>query len=298
MLPQFTMESFLEAIAKYRITDLSLVPSIVIRLLGDPVVNRYDLSSLRRLASGAAPLGAEVLERLRQKMPWTGFRQSYGLTESCCCVSTHPPEYYDYQYGNNSGVLLGSTVVKVIDTITGKELGIGETGEILVKGPQIGMGYLANPRETAETFGSDGFLHTGDVGKIDSQGFIHIVDRIKEMIKVKGQQVAPADLEHLLIGHPSVADCAVIGVPDHYSTERPKAFVVLKPGIEPTESLGHELMKYIKERRVRYKWVKEVEFISEIPKNPSGKILRRVLKANKGAALGPVVKDAQDRARL
>ncbi|KAG5810478.1 hypothetical protein H9Q74_005447 [Fusarium xylarioides] len=132
------------------------------------------------------------------------------------------------------------------------------------------MGYLNNATETAETFGADGFLRTGDIGKIDSEGFIHIVDRIKEMIKVKGQQVAPADLEQALLGHPYVADCAVLGIPDAYSSEKPKAFVVLKSHVSPSAAAGHELMQYVKERRVRYKWVKEVEFVNEIPKGPSG----------------------------
>ncbi|KAL1897466.1 hypothetical protein Sste5346_004204 [Sporothrix stenoceras] len=277
MLPQFTMEAFLEAIEKYKITDLTLVPSIVVRLIRDPVVNKYNLRSVQRVACGAAPLGLDVLALLQKKLPWTGFRQSYGMTESCCCLSTHPPEYYDYKYGNNGGVLLGSTAVKVIDVDTGKELDINQTGEILAKGPQIAMGYLDNPTETAETFGADGFLHTGDIGKIDENGFIYIVDRIKEMIKVKGQQVAPADLEHLLIGHDSVVDCAVIGITeDQYSSERPKAYVVVKPNINPSDALGKELMDYVKEKRVRYKWVKEIEFISEIPRNPSGKVLRRI----------------------
>ncbi|CAK7235186.1 hypothetical protein SBRCBS47491_009206 [Sporothrix bragantina] len=201
-------------------------------------------------------------------------------------------KFFDYKYGNNGGVLLGSTVVKIIDVGTGKELGINETGEILAKGPQIAMGYLDNPTETAGTFGADGYLHTGDIGKVDEHGFIHIVDRIKEMIKVKGQQVAPADLEHLLIGHDSVIDCAVIGIKeDEYSSERPKAYVVVKPGTTPSEDLGRHLMDYVKERRIRYKWVKEVEFIPEIPRNPSGKVLRRVLKA-KSSPTGLVVKDA------
>lgn len=291
MLPNFTMEGFLESIAKYKITDLTLVPSIVVRLIRDPIVDKYDLTSVQRVACGAAPLGAEVLDLLKKKLPWTGFRQSYGMTESCCCLSTHPPQYYDYKYGNNGGVLLGSTTIKVIDVDTGKELGLNQTGEILAKGPQIAMGYLDNPRETAETFGADGFLHTGDIGKLDENGFIYIVDRIKEMIKVKGQQVAPADLEHLLIGHDDVVDCAVIGVTeDAYSSERPKAYIVLKPHIKPSEAVGRQLMDYVKEKRVRYKWVREVEFISEIPRNPSGKVLRRVLKA-KGGPTGLVVKD-------
>jgi 4-coumarate--CoA ligase len=272
MLPSFTMEAFLRAIVKYKITDLTLVPSIVIRLVRDPIVNDYDLSSVRTIACGAAPVGQETINELAKKMPWTGFRQSYGMTESCCCLTTHPPEFYNYKYANNGGMLLGSTVVKVVDIITGKELGPGETGELLARGPQIAMGYLDNAKETAETFGaSDGFLHTGDIGNIDEMGFIHIVDRIKEMIKVKGQQVAPAELEDLLLSHPDVDDCAVLGIPDEYSAERPKAYIVLKSHVEPSEAVGRALIEYVKERRVRYKWLKEVEYIDIIPKSPSSK---------------------------
>ncbi|KAF5558550.1 4-coumarate ligase-like 5 [Fusarium napiforme] len=299
MLPHFTLENVLEAIVKYRITDLTLVPAIVIRLINDPIIDKYDLTSVKVIACGAAPVGSEVIQRLHDKMPWTGFRQSYGMTESCCCLSTHPPEFYDYKYGNNAGKLLASTVVRIVDVDTGRELGPNETGEILAKGPQIAMGYLNNAKETAETFGADGFLRTGDIGKIDSEGFIHIVDRIKEMIKVKGQQVAPADLEEVLLGHPYVADCAVLGIPDAYSSEKPKAFVVLKNHVRPNAAAGHELMQYVKERRVRYKWVKEVEFVSEIPKGPSGKILRRLLRNTDGKMSGRVVvKDVSSSARL
>lgn len=298
MLPLFTMEAFLQAIVKYKITDLTLVPSIVIRLVRDPMVNAYDLSCVRTIACGAAPVGQETINELAKKMPWTGFRQSYGMTETCCCLTTHPPEFYDYKYANNGGMLLGSTVVKVVDITTGKELGPGETGELLARGPQIAMGYLDNAKETAETFGaSDGFLHTGDIGNIDEMGFIHIVDRIKEMIKVKGQQVAPAELEDLLLGHPDVADCAVLGMPDEYSVERPKAYIVLKADVEPTGAVGRSLMDYVKKRRVRYKWLKEVEYIDVIPKSPSSKILRRVLRAKeKRGERGFVVKDTSCRA--
>ncbi|KIW84652.1 hypothetical protein Z517_00040 [Fonsecaea pedrosoi CBS 271.37] len=299
MLPQFTMEAFLDAIIKYQITDLTLVPSIVIRLVRDPIVDGYDLTCVRTIASGAAPLGQEVIRQLEQKMPWTGFRQSYGMTESCCCLTTHPPEFYSYKYANSGGVLLGSTTVKILDVVTGEERGPNEIGEILASGPQIAMGYLANAKETAETFGADGFLRTGDIGSIDDEGFIHIVDRIKEMIKVKGQQVAPAELESLLLGHPAVDDCAVLGIPDDYSAERPKAYIVLKPTVKPSDEVGRELIQYVKERRVRYKWIKEVEFIAEIPKSPSSKILRRVLRdKEKRGEKGQIVKDISDRARL
>ncbi|KAG5655233.1 hypothetical protein KAF25_001986 [Fusarium avenaceum] len=299
MLPQFTMENLLTSIVKFRITDLTLVPSIVLRLINDSIVDKYDLTSVKVIACGAAPVGPEVIQRLHDKMPWTGFRQSYGMTESCCCLSTHPPEFYDYKYGNNAGMLLASTVVKILDVDTGNELGPNETGEILAKGPQIAMGYLDNPKETAEAFGDDGFLRTGDIGRIDSQGFIRIVDRIKEMIKVKGQQVAPADLEQVLLGHPDVEDCAVLGIPGAYSSEYPKAFIVLKSNVIPSDAIGRKLMQHVKEKRVRYKWVKEVEFVSEIPKSPSGKILRRLLRnVNERKYKGLVVKEVSSLARL
>ncbi|KAJ5648700.1 hypothetical protein N7490_005072 [Penicillium lividum] len=299
MLSKFSIEGFLDAIVRYQITDLTLVPSIIIRLVRDPLVGRYDMTCVKRIACGAAPLGSEVIQQLREKMPWTGFRQSYGMTESCCCLTTHPPEFYSYDYANNSGTLLGSTVVKIIDVSTGKELGSNEAGEILAKGPQIALGYLGNPKETAETFGTDGFLRTGDVGVIDDQGFIRIVDRTKEMIKVKGLQVAPAELENILLGHPSVGDCAVLGIPDPYSAERPKAYVVLKPNIEASDLVGKSLIQYVKEKLVRYKWIKEVEFIAEIPKSPSSKILRRVLREKeKEGSRGYVVRDISERPRL
>uniref|UniRef100_A0A8H7KDJ0 AMP-dependent synthetase/ligase domain-containing protein n=1 Tax=Bionectria ochroleuca TaxID=29856 RepID=A0A8H7KDJ0_BIOOC len=270
-----------EPIEQFKITDLALVPSIVNRLVNDPLVAKYDLTSVKLIACGAAPLGEEVIKLLEKKLPWTGFRQSYGMTESCCCLTTHPPEFYSYKYADSGGVLLASTVIKIVDLDSGNELGPNETGEILAKGPQIAMGYLANQKETAETFGADGFLHTGDIGCVDHKGFIHIVDRIKEMIKVKGQQVAPADLEQLLLGHPAVEDCAVLGIPDDRSTERPKAFVVLKQTVSPNPKIAKELLQYVKDRKIRYKWLKEIEFISEVPKSPSGKILRRVLRGKR-----------------
>lgn len=221
------------------------------------------------------------------------------MTETCGCVSTHPPEFYAYKYANSGGTVVPSTILKVVDVDTGGELGPNEVGEILVKGPQVAMGYLGNPKATAETFGTDGYLHTGDIGSIDDDGFVHIVDRIKEMIKVKGQQVAPAELEDLLLGHPLVQDCAVLGIKDDYSGERPKAYIVLKEHLMPSEGLGRELIRYVKERRVRYKWVTEIEFTDTIPKNPSGKILRRVLRSQEYAPrIGLVVKDVAVRASI
>jgi len=300
MLPSFTMEAFLNAIVEYQIADLTLVPPIVIRLVHDPIVDKYDLRCLKRLSSGSAPISKEIIQRLEKKFPWTGFRQGYGMTESCCCISSHTPEYYSYEYAHTGGLLCASTVAKVIDIATGRELGYNETGEILAKGPQVAMGYLDNPEATAESFDADGFLHTGDVGSVDERGFIHVSDRIKEMIKVKGQQVAPAELEDLLLGHPNVQDCAVLGVPDDYSGERPKAYVTLRPGLEPSEAVAKTLIAYVQGKKVRYKWITEVEFTEAVPKSPTGKLLRRVLKQQdrSGDKRGLVVRDDRERPRL
>lgn len=278
MLPEFTMELFLKTIVEYQVPDLTLVPPLVVRLVQDPIVAKFDLSCVKRLSSSSAPLSWEMIDLLAKKLPWTGFRQSYGMTESTGCLSTHPPEFYSYKYARSAGKLCASTTMKVLDVQTGKELGPNQTGEILAKGPQVAMGYLANPKATAECFDVDGFIHTGDIGSIDEQGFVHIVDRIKELIKVKGQQVAPAELEDLLQGHEKVAECAVLGIPDDYSGERPKAYIVLKDGNQPSEALAQEIFQHIQKQRVRYKWLREIEFTDSIPKNASGKILRRVLK--------------------
>lgn len=299
MLPQFYLELFLKTIVEFQITDVVLVPPLAIRLAQDPIVDKYDLRCIKRLACSSAPLSTEVLAQLEKKFPWTGFRQSYGMTETCGTLSTQTPKYYSYKYARSNGKLIPSTVVKVVDVETGKELCANQRGEIHAKGPQITMGYLHNPKATTETFDDQGFIHTGDVGYLDDEGFLFIVDRIKELIKVKGQQVAPADLEDLLLGHKYVADVAVVGVPDEYSGERPKAYIVLAPGNQPSESIGRKLINFVQERRVRYKWIKEIEFLSEIPKNGSGKILRRVLREqSRGGNVGLVVKDQSGRANL
>ena len=201
------------------------------------------------------------------------------MTESCSCITAHPPDKYDYKYGHTVGTICASTEIKVID-LDGNELGFHEPGEvrdpsisnnslsnltpfpkILTRGPQITMGYLNNPSATADTFDQDNWLHTGDQGIVDEQGMLTITDRIKEMIKVKGVGVAPAELEDLLLGHPNVDDVAVMSVPDDYTGERPKAYVVLKAGIEGNEAVGQELIKYVQEKKSRTKWITEIEFV-------------------------------------
>jgi 4-coumarate--CoA ligase len=297
MLPQFTMEKMLDMIAEYKLTELLLVPPILIRLVRDPIVKKYDLSHVTRFSSGAAPVSEEIIQQLQKIFPQAGFKQGYGMTESCSCITAHPPDKFDWKYAHTGGSIVASTEVKIIKDDC-SEGDIGEDGEVLARGPQIVMGYLNNDTATRETFDSDGWLHTGDRGAIDAEGMMHITDRIKELIKVKGIGVAPAELEDLLLGHPSVEDVAVLSVKDDWSGELPKAYVVLKPGIEESAAIGRDIIAYVKEKKVRHKWVKEVEFIGEIPKSPSGKILRRILRdKEKEGRFGLVVKD-EVRAKL
>ncbi|KAJ5464363.1 uncharacterized protein N7458_000049 [Penicillium daleae] len=284
MLPAFTMKAMLDTVVQYQITEMLLVPPILIRLLRDPIVKDYDLSHVRKFSSGAAPLSSEIIQELRRQFPNTGFKQGYGMTESCSCITAHPLEKSTYEYAHCGGTIVANTEVKIINPDTGKELGYNEPGEILARGPQVVMGYLNNEKATAETFDAEGWLHTGDVGFIDKEGFITITDRIKEMIKVKGIAVAPAELEDLLLGHPIVEDVAVGPIPDDYSGQRPKAYVVLKPSVRQGKdrnsilSFLNELIDYVRENKVRHKWITEVEMLEEIPKSASGKILRRMLR--------------------
>ncbi|KAH8890380.1 4-coumarate-CoA ligase [Thozetella sp. PMI_491] len=322
MLPKYTVPSMLQGLIDYRMEEVILVPAIFIRLVRDPVVKPY-LPALRqvvkRWGSGSAPISPQVIRQLRELFPETGFRQGYGATESTACISAHPPSYFDYKYAATGGKLVANTTARVLSLDSGLEpryLGVNETGEICARGPQIAMGYLGNPEATAETFDGEGYFHTGDVGYIDEDGLIHISDRIKEMIKVKGQQVAPAELEDLLLGHPGVEDAAVLGVLDELAGERPKAFVVPTPGTPYSSlaassnengpqsghrELGLELLRYVKERKVRYKWLTEIEVVATIPRNPTGKLLRRVLKGlerETGRQKGVIVRDREGRGKL
>lgn len=218
------------------------------------------------------------------------------MTESCSCITAHPPALYDFEYAHTVGTVCASTTVKII-TEDGKECGVGEPGEICAKGPQVVMGYLNNEKATKETFDEQGYLHTGDVGAIDENGVITILDRIKELIKVRGIGVAPAELEDLLLGHPKVEDVAVLGIPDDYNGEVPKAYIVPTSDQKPSQELGRELLKFTRDNKVRYKAVRELEFIDVIPKSASGKILRRMLRdKEKSGKKGLFVKE--ERAQL
>lgn len=283
VLPSYNLDTLLKAVSTYEVKELLIVPPILIQLVrGQADLARYDLSRIERFSSGAAPLSQEILNLLEQKFPGTGFKQAYGMTESCSAITSHPPSKYAYKFADKVGMLVASTEVKIVHPDTGAECNVDEAGEIWARGPQVAMGYLGNPKATAETFDKDGFLHTGDIGRFDDQGMLSIVDRIKDMIKVNGIGVAPAELENVLLGHPAVSDAAVCGVPDQRAGERPKAFVVVKSSARDNAEVAEQLIQHVKSRKTRHKWIAEIEIVPNIPKSASGKILRRQLGTRPG----------------
>jgi 4-coumarate--CoA ligase len=280
MVRKFSMSALLEAVTKHQITELLLVPPILIRFVRDPIVDMYDLSHVRVFASGAAPLAKEIIHQLSRKFPKAGIKQGYGMTETCACLTATQVQDCNWTNAHSVGKLVPSTTIKIVDPEdSDKELPDGVPGEILAKGPQVVQGYLDNDAANASTFTPDGWLRTGDQGMVDSNGMVYITDRLKELIKVRGTQVAPAELEDLLLQHPAVEDCGVTGMPDEYSGEAPRAYVVVSSNYKSDDMLKDELKKFIAERRVREKWLAGgVIFIDAIPKSPSGKILRRMLR--------------------
>ncbi len=270
IMPRFDLEQFLGAIQKYRVTLSHIVPPIVLKLAKDPIIDNYDLSSLKMIFSGAAPLGADLSRECMARIG-CGIRQGYGMTETSPVTHSSPADPAKMKLGS-VGTAAPNTEVKVVDPATASELGANEEGEICVRGPQIMKGYLNNPEATARTIDADNWLHTGDVGYADDDGHFFIVDRVKELIKYKGFQVAPAELEAVLLTHPAVADAAVIPARDEEAGEVPKAFVVKKH-----ETSSDDIMQFVAARVAPYKKIRDVEFISQIPKSLSGKILRRVL---------------------
>ncbi len=278
-MPRFDLEQFLQLLEKHKITRANLVPPILLALAKHPLVDNYDLSSMIEILSGAAPLSAELGDAVAERLN-CNVVQGYGMTETS--PVTHVcPNFPGMVKRASIGPALPNTAVKVIDVENGAELGPNENGEIWIKGPQVMKGYLNNPDATAATVDEEGWIHTGDIGYADDDGYFYIVDRLKELIKYKGFQVAPAELEGLLLTHPAIADTAVIPSPDEEAGEIPKAFVVLKPGIETS---GNEIMAWVAERVSPQKKIRAVQFVDSVPKSASGKILRRVLVEQERAA--------------
>jgi len=270
-VPRFDLEQSLGLIQEHKITRLFAVPPIVLALAKHPLVDNYDLSSLKQVFSGAAPLGAELAQEASDRIACEVV-QGYGMTEMS--PVSHVTRMGGFKPGT-CGVTVANTECRIVDIENGDDQDVGGVGELWVRGPQVMKGYLNNPEATAITIDEDGWLHTGDVGFIDEDGHLTIVDRVKELIKFKGFQVAPAELEALLLTHPAVADAAVIGVPDEEAGEHPRAFIVVKPGQDVSPA---DITAFTAEHVATYKVVHDVVFTDEIPKSASGKILRRMLR--------------------
>ncbi|XP_062101112.1 probable CoA ligase CCL5 [Humulus lupulus] len=275
ILSKFEIHEMLSAIERYRATYLPLVPPILMALLknANHIRAKYDLSSLQSVLSGGAPLSKEVIEGFVENYPTVSILQGYGLTESTGIGASTDCLQESRRYGT-AGMLSPSMEAKIVNPETGEALSVNRTGELWLRGPTIMKGYFSNEEATSSTIDSEGWLRTGDLCYIDEDGFIFVVDRLKELIKYKGYQVAPAELEALLLSHPEISDAAVIPYPDKEAGQFPMAYVVRKGGSNISEST---VMDFIAKLVAPYKRIRKVAFVASIPKNPSGKILRKDL---------------------
>lgn len=272
-LPKFEDHLFLRTIQNYKVNTAFLVPPLLVFLAKSPLVDKYDVSNLKLIGCGAAPLSKEISDAVRDRLKVLAVRQGYGMSEMTLSVLAQT-EGFDKV--GSVGTLRAGTWGKVIDPDTGKALGPNQRGEMCFKGSAVMRGYIRNQAATRETIDADGWLHTGDIGYYDERHEWFIVDRLKELIKYKGFQVPPAEIEALLLTHPNINDAAVIGIPDDEAGELPLAFVVRKPGTKLTEK---DVIDFVAKTASPAKRLHGgVKFIDAIPKNPTGKILRRVLR--------------------
>ena len=265
---RFDFEAFLALIQRYRATHTIVAPPVALALAAHPLVDSYDLSSLRAFGVGAAPLSADIEQRCADRLGCaTG--QGLGMSEASALIAVSPT---DAPRRGSVGRLVPNTEARIVDPGSGADVAAGRTGELWVRGPQLMRGYRDRPDETAATIDAGGWLHTGDLCYFDEDGYLYVVDRLKELIKYKGYQVAPAELEHLLLTHPAVADAAVVPRPDPEAGEVPVAYVALKG-----EATADELLDYVALRVAPYKRLREVRITGSVPRSPAGKLLRRVL---------------------
>jgi 4-coumarate--CoA ligase len=276
-MPRFDLEQFLSLSERYRARRLWIVPPVAIALAKHPMVERYDLSSVQSVLSAAAPLGAELGEAVGRRLGCVAM-QAYGMTE-LSPVSHFIPA--GAPRPGSVGLAVPGTECRIVDPLTGGDLGLGDEGELWIRGPQVMKGYLNNPEATAACLDAEGWLRTGDIALFDPDGYLFIRDRLKELIKVKGFQVAPAELEAVLLAHPDVADAAVIGMPDEEAGEVPAAFLVAAGERRLT---CEDLDTLFDGQLAHYKRVRRVEYLDAIPKSASGKILRRLLRARSAQA--------------
>ena len=270
-LPRFDLEQFLSVHQDYGVTRSFVAPPIVVALAKHPLVDKYDMSKLEQVFSGAAPLSAELALEAGARLDCSVV-QGYGMTEMSPVSHLTPVGMFK---PGSVGITAPNTEMRIVDPGSGEDLGLDADGEIWVRGPQVMKGYLNNPAATALTLDEDGWLHTGDIGHVDADGHVYVVDRLKELIKYKGFQVPPAELEALLLTHPAVADAAVVGLDDPEAGEIPVGYVVLKAGQEAT---AEQIQEFVASQVAHYKQIRRLEFIEAVPKSASGKILRRVLK--------------------
>ncbi|KAM5571723.1 4-coumarate--CoA ligase-like 9 [Rosa sericea] len=270
---RFDFEGMLKAVERFKVTYMPVSPPLIVALTKSELTQKYDLSSLRLLGCGGAPLGKDVAERFIQKFPNVEIVQGYGLTESGGGATRMADAEEAKQYAS-VGRLAENMEAKIVDPETGEALPPGQRGELWLRGPTIMKGYVGDDKATAETLDKDGWLKTGDLCYFDDEGFLYIVDRLKELIKYKAYQVPPAELEHILQSHPDIADVAVIPYPDEEAGQIPMAYVVRKPGSNITEAI---VMDFVAKQVAPYKKIRRVSFINSIPKSPAGKIMRREL---------------------
>ncbi len=283
-MPKFELPEFLRVIADHRASYVFIAPPVAVALAKHPMVDQYDTSSIRVVFSGAAPLDQHLGEAVAARLGCI-VRQGYGMTEMSPVSHAIPEDRDDIPLGT-VGLTVPNMVCKLMDPATGEEIEIPESGtsrpgELWCAGPNVMTGYLGDRRATAETLDADGFLHTGDIATVSAEGYVSIVDRVKELIKYKGYQVPPAELEALLLTHPGIADCAVIGVLDSDGEEVPKAFVVRQQGDAMS---ADDVIAFVADRVARHKKVRQVAFVETIPKSASGKILRKNLRATEVTA--------------
>lgn len=277
-LPRFDLAQFLQVIQDQKVTFIFIAPPVAVALAKHPMVDEYDLSSVRGMMSGAAPLSQALADAVVARLG-TKMQQGYGMSELSPVSHVIPPDRDDLSRGS-IGFPIANIECKLVNVETGEEIempaeGSSDAGELWVRGPNVMLGYLGREDATQETVDADGFLHTGDIAQVNHDGSFEIVDRLKELIKYKGYQVAPAELEALLLTHPDITDAAVVAYVDEEAGEIPKAFVVKRNGSELDED---GVMSFVASHVAPHKKVRAVAFIDTVPKSSAGKILRKDLK--------------------
>ncbi|TQD93194.1 hypothetical protein C1H46_021197 [Malus baccata] len=273
LMERFEFEAMLRAVERHKVSYMPVSPPLIVALAKSELAQKYDLSSLRRLGCGGAPLSKEVVDRFCERFTSVEIGQGYALTETGG-GGTRMIDSEECSRRASVGRLAENMEAKIVDPETGEALPPGKRGELWLRGPTIMKGYVGDDKATAETLDEDGWLKSGDLCYFDDEGFLYIVDRLKELIKYKAYQVPPAELEHILQSHPDVVDAAVIPYPDEDAGQIPMAYVVRKPGSNITEG---QVMDFVAKQVAPYKKIRRVAFINSIPKSPSGKILRREL---------------------